>query len=189
MKKVEEAIKILRELGLPKEQQNEISALTLLALCGIKPKTKWNSAARSSLKITKGIMAFVSDNYDKTYAPNTRETFRRQVLHQFVQAKLADYNPDNPGLVVNSPSAHYAISPAALQTIKVFGTQDWDKKVKDFIKISGQLKTKYQKERELELIPVTLSNGTELRLSPGEHNKVQAAVIHFFASRFEKADR
>src|SRR5690348_17531135 len=51
-----------------------------------------------SLKVSKGIMAFCRDVYKKDYAPNTRETFRRQVLHQFVQARIADYNPDNTSL-------------------------------------------------------------------------------------------
>jgi hypothetical protein len=33
MKKIEEAKEILKELGLPKQQQNELAGLTLLALC------------------------------------------------------------------------------------------------------------------------------------------------------------
>lgn len=37
MSKIDEAKQILKELGLPTAQQNEISAYTLLALCGIKP--------------------------------------------------------------------------------------------------------------------------------------------------------
>jgi len=45
-------------------------------------------------------MAFCKDVYKKEYAPNTRETFRCQVLHQFVQARIAEYNPDNPILLV-----------------------------------------------------------------------------------------
>ncbi len=85
MSKINEAKKILKELGLPLAQQNEISAYTLLALCNIKPRGKWNQATKESLKVSKGIMAFCKDVYKKEYAPNTRETFRRQVLHQFVQ--------------------------------------------------------------------------------------------------------
>jgi len=38
MSKIDEAKKILKELGLPAAQQNEISAYTLLALCDIKPR-------------------------------------------------------------------------------------------------------------------------------------------------------
>ena len=110
MIKIEEAQEILKALGLPIAQQNEMSALTLLALCNTKEVDSWAKASRQSLGVTKGIMSFVAENYGKPYAPNTRETFRRQVLHQFVQGRIADYNPDEPDLPVNSPRAHYAIS-------------------------------------------------------------------------------
>ncbi|MBI1802540.1 MAG: restriction endonuclease, partial [Chloroflexi bacterium] len=118
MSKIEEAQTILRALGLPPAKQNEMSALILLALCGTRPGDSWYQARRQSLTVTKGIMAFVEKEYRRSYAPNTRETFRRQVLHQFVQARIADYNPDAPNLPTNSPRAHYAISPVALKAIK-----------------------------------------------------------------------
>jgi len=118
MSKIDEAREILKSLGLPTAQHNEISAYTLLALCSVKPDDSWSNAFRTSLKVSKGIMAFCKNNYNKEYAPNTRETFRRQVLHQFVQARIADYNPDNPELPVNSPNAHYAITIEALEVIK-----------------------------------------------------------------------
>jgi hypothetical protein len=38
MSRIEEAQEILRALGLPKAQQNEIAALTLLALARISPE-------------------------------------------------------------------------------------------------------------------------------------------------------
>ena len=88
MSKITEAQEILKALGLPAAQQNEISALTLLALCDVKEDTLWSEAVRRSVGVTKGIMAFREENYrkNKPYAQNTRETVRRQVLHQFVQA-------------------------------------------------------------------------------------------------------
>ncbi|MBX9853340.1 MAG: hypothetical protein K2X86_16465 [Cytophagaceae bacterium] len=184
MSKIDEAKKILKELGLPEAQQNEISAYTLLALCCIKPRGKWSQATRQSLKVTKGIMAFVFDCYKKEYAPNTRETFRRQVLHQFVQGRIADYNPDNPELPVNSPNAHYAITHEALEAIQTFGTKNWNKAVKKFKEEVGYLSKRYKKERELILIPVKLSNGKTIKLSAGKHNEVQAAIVQSFAARF-----
>lgn len=184
MSKIEDAKKILKELGLPLAQQNEISAYTLLALCNIKPRGKWSKATRSSLKISKGIMAFCNDIYKKKYAPNTRETFRRQVLHQFVQARIADYNPDNPNLPVNSPNAHYAITFEALEAIKNYGTKGWKESAERFKSEVGELSKRYLKERKQNLIPVKLSNGKSLKLSPGKHNEVQAAIVHDFAARF-----
>ena len=46
MSKITEAQEILRALGLPAAQQNEMSALTLLALCSIKEDTPWANATR-----------------------------------------------------------------------------------------------------------------------------------------------
>lgn len=186
MSKIKEAQRILTEFGLPKAQQNEISALTLLALCSIKESDSWKNAQRSSLKVTKGIMAFMAKHYKRRYAPNTRETVRRQVLHQFVQARLADYNPDNPNLPVNSPNAHYAISKPALQVIRTFGTKSWPSSVTTFKAEVGELQKRYVKDRDLTLIPLKLSTGTIIRLSPGKHNQVQAAVVNEFAARFAK---
>jgi len=124
--------------------------------------------------------------YKRRYAPNTRETVRRQVLHQFVQARLADYNPDNPQLPVNSPKAHYAISKRALEVIKTFGSGRWQAAVTTFKLEVGELKKRYVKDRNLTLSPLKLSNGKTIRLSPGKHNQVQIAVVNQFASRFAK---
>ena len=187
MSKIEEAQAILHKLGLPDAQQNEISAYTLLALCNIKEEDKWSEGYRQSHGISKGIMAFISKNYQKEYAPNTRETFRRQVLHQFVQAGIADYNPDIPDLPFNSPRAHYAISEIALATIKTYGSRNWKKSIRRFIEQVGGLKEKYSRDRKMSRVPIKLPNGEILQLSPGNHNEVQAAVVEEFASRFAQS--
>lgn len=184
MSKLIEAQEILKAIGLPPAQYNEMAALTLLALCQIKENDPWSNSLRSSLGVTNGIMAFVNENYDKSYAPNTRETFRRQVLHQFVQARIVDYNPDIPNLPVNSPRAHYAISNEALEVVKSYKTDKWDKALGGFIKSVGKLSEVYLKERSLNLIPLKLSNGEVLFLSAGKHNEVQAAIVEQFAPRF-----
>lgn len=186
MNKIREAQEILKSFGLPEAQQNEMSALTLLALCNIKKRSNWNFASKNSLGISKGIMSFVKNEYKKDYAPNTRETFRRQVLHQFVQARIVDYNPDKPNLPVNSPNAHYAISKEAIEVIKTFKTKKWHESIRRFNTKVGKLSEIYAKEREINLIPLKLSNGKILKLSAGKHNQVQAAIVEQFAARFIK---
>lgn len=186
MSKIEDAKEILKGLGLPFAQQNEISAYTLLALCSIKPKDSWSKATRNSQKVSKDIMAFCKNVYKKEYAPNTRETFRRQVLHQFVQARIVDYNPDNPSLPVNSPHAHYALTNEALGAIKTFGTKGWKEAPDKFKSEVGELSKKYLKARKQFQIPVKFNNGETFKLSAGKHNKVQAAIIQDFAARFTK---
>lgn len=188
MANIDEAKNILKALGLPTSQQNDLSALTLLALCGLKPKDKWSKAKRQGHTISKGIMNFVSKEYSRTYAPNTRETFRRQVLHQFVQARIADYNPFDPDLPTNSPRAHYAISEAALAVVKTYGTKSWPEAVQKFLSQEGSLLTVYQgKQRSVHLVPVRLPKGNVLQLSPGKHNQLQAAVVEQFVPRFAPA--
>lgn len=184
MKKISDAKKILKTLGLPEAQQNEMSALTLLALSGISKNDTWQDATQQSVTISKGIMNFIANKYRKIYAPNTRETFRRQVLHQFVQARIANYNPDNPNLPTNSPLAHYALTDEALWAIKNYGTDSWNIKVKEFIEKHGMLVTRYIKQREKNMIPVVLNDKLTLHLSPGLHNQVQVGVIQEFAPRF-----
>ena len=184
MKKIKEAQEILKTLGLPKAQYNEMSALTFLAICNIRENDSWENATRQSLGVTKGIMTFVNDNYEKNYAPNTRETFRRNVLHQFVQAQIVDYNPDNPSLPVNSPKVHYALSKELLNVIKTYGTKRWKTEVNKFISKVGKLTKLYNKERKLNQIPVKLANGKLVKLSAGKHNKVQASIVEKFSPRF-----
>ena len=41
--KIREALAILNDLGLPRQQQNERSALTLLSLLALKPDTAWKT--------------------------------------------------------------------------------------------------------------------------------------------------
>lgn len=184
MSKIDEAKTILKDLGLPKSQQNEISALTLLALCNVTEGDSWKDSDKVSLGVSKGIMKFISDEFEVQYAANTRETVRRFVLHQFVQARVADYNPDIPDLPVNSPRAHYAISKEALKVIKTFGTKDWSKNSKVFRDSVENLAKKYEKRRKVVRVPVTLPNGQSLELSPGKHNEVQAAIIEQFRPEF-----
>lgn len=184
MSKLKEAQEIIKALGLPPAQYNEMAALTFLALCNIKEIDHWTNATRQSMGVTKGIMSFVNENYGKLYAPNTRETFRRQVLHQFVQARVVDYNPDIPNLPVNSPRAHYAITAEVLKVVHKYKTKNWEKALNKFIAKVGKLSEVYLKERELNQIPVTLQNGETINLSAGKHNEVQAAIVEQFAPRF-----
>jgi type II restriction enzyme len=184
MANMEEARKILSTLGLPLAQQNEMSALTLLALCGLSPHDAWKKATRQGKTVTKGIMDFIAKEYGRQYAPNTRETFRRQALHQFVQGGIADYNPFAPDLPTNSPRAHYAITQAALAAMQTYGTRRWDSAVRCFLQQKGSLLTLYEKRHSGRLVPVKLSEGITLELSPGKHNQLQAAVIEQFTPRF-----
>ena len=122
--KIDEALAIVKALGMPRGQQNERSALALLALLDLKPDGRWAVLRKPLMGITP-IMEYCREHYGREYAPNTRETFRRQTMHQFVEASIALYNPDKPDRPVNSPKACYQISAEAFAVIQTFGTDGW----------------------------------------------------------------
>lgn len=119
---IEAAHQIIISLGLPRAQQNERSALCLLALLNLTPGSAWAAAQNPLVGITP-IMDWVREHYGKEYAPNTRETIRRQTMHQFCDAGIALYNPDKPDRPVNSPKAIYQVESAALALLRTFGTR------------------------------------------------------------------
>ncbi len=129
-------------------------------------------------------MDYLKLHYGSNYAPNTRETFRRQVLHKFVHAGIADYNPFDPKLPTNSPKAHYAITPAALKAVQCYATENWENAVNCFFMKKDSLIDRYADQRHYEMIPVTLDSGQDILLSAGRHNELQRTVIKDFIPRF-----
>ncbi len=181
--KIEGAIRILKDLGLPSEQQNERSALTLLALCNLPPQSEWLDAGNPLIGITP-IIDYCRDHYGTSYAPNTRETFRRQTMHQFVQAGLVLHNPDDPSRAVNSPKTCYQIAPLALKVVQAYGTDVWETELAEYLKDREKLVDRWAKDRKMEMIPVSIPGGQEISLTPGRHSKLIKDVIKEFAPRF-----
>lgn len=180
---IDGALQILADIGLPHAQRNERSALTLLALIDLQPNGKWSGAKAPLIGVTP-IMDWIAKHYGKQYAPNTRETIRRQTLHQFVDAGVALYNPDDPVRPVNSPRAVYQISPGCLALLKTHGTALWDEKLLAYLEQWQTLADRYAREREMNMIPVKLPDGKSLKLSPGEHSDLIRMIVEEFAPRF-----
>lgn len=183
MKRVNEALAVLKDLGLPREQQNERSALTLLALLDLKPVTPWSDARNPLCGITP-MMEFFAEHYGKTYAPNTRETVRRQTVHQFLDAGLIVANPDDPERPVNSGKNVYQIEASALELLRTYGTEAWSKDLRAYLASVETLKKRYAREREMVRIPLKLAPGREITLSPGGQNVLIREIIEQFAPRF-----
>jgi hypothetical protein len=181
--RINEALGILADIGMPRAQQNERSALCLLALINLAPEKKWSEATSPLMGITP-IMDWVRNHFDKVYAPNTRETFRRQTMHQFVQAGIALYNPDEPSRPVNSPRAVYQIEPTCLALLKSFGTKEYPLRLKGFLAALPGLAEKYAKHREMEMVPLRIAAGQEIVLSPGAHSELIQKIWEDFGPRF-----
>ncbi len=182
-RRLEEAGAVLISLGLPKAQQNERTALCLLALLNLTPAKKWSQAASPRIGITP-IMDWAREHCDKDYAPNTRETFRRQSMHQFVQAGVALYNPDKPDRPVNSPHAVYQIAPEVLAVLRTYKTKKYDQQLTEYLSVHRTLAKMYAREREMAMVPLKLRDGLGITLSAGDHSLLIKAIVEEFASRF-----
>ncbi len=192
MKKIEEAKKILEEFGLPKTWQNNRSALILLALCNLPENGNWKNAKMISMSVVgnknnpkyPGIMRFIKDKFNEEYADYPGVSFRRQTLHQLVQAGIVDHNPENRLLPTNSKDNHYRLTEEALTVIQAFNTKKWNTALNAFKNEHGTLKEKYNKERQYGLLPLSIADGKQISLSPGKHNEIQIAVLKEYAPRF-----
>ncbi len=178
MNKLEQAKDILAKIGMPKAQQADLCAYTLLALLNIKEKSKWNTATNEYIRI-HDIMEFIKQNYGVAYAENSRETFRKQAIHHFRIVALIEDNLK----ATNSPNYRYRITTEALNLIKKYGTNEWNKELKKYLKNHKKLISIYENKRNLTKIPVKI-NGENFEFSTGKHNELQKAIIEEFAPRF-----
>jgi adenine-specific DNA-methyltransferase len=180
--RIDETLQILMQLDLPRAQLNERSALTLLALLNLKSTDSWEVAASPLMGVTP-MMTFMAEYYGKTYKPNTRETVRRQTIHQFLDAALIVANPDDPTRPINSPKTVYQIEESVLKLLRTYGTSEWKKSIRTYLASVETLKKRYAQERELSRIPVVIE-GEVKTLSPGGQNVLIEKIINEFAPRF-----
>jgi adenine-specific DNA-methyltransferase len=180
-KRIQEALAILKDISAPREQQNERSALCLLALANIQPETPWNQATSPRRGITE-MMDWFRDRYGKQYAPNTRETVRRQTMHQFIQMGLVIENPDRSDRPINSPKWCCQLQQQALSLLQTYGTDQWEEARQNYaLSVNNLLQ---DKNRNIPIIPVILPDGKAIQLSSGGQNILIKDILESFYPRF-----
>ena len=181
--KINEAIDVLKQLDFPKEQQNIRSALTLLALLDLDQNNLWNMSKNPLLGVTQ-MMKYFEKKYNKKYAPNSRETVRRQTIHQFLDAGLIEINPDKPTRPTNSGKTVYRITKESLKLLKMYKTIGWDEQLSTYRLKQPSLKKNYEIKRKMNMIPLTTSSKTIISLSPGGQNPLIKKICNELGPRF-----
>ena len=181
--KVDEALDIIKQLGFPRQQQNERSALTLLALLDLKPSGSWSILGKPLLGITP-MMNFFAEHYGKKYAPNSRETVRRQTVHQFLQAGIIVENPDMQDRPTNSGKTVYRIDYEVLELLCTYDTDLWKKHLKEYLKTHLPLREQYAGLRQTCTVPLVMPSGKTISLSSGRHNELVHDICTKFAGKF-----
>ena len=183
MDKVEIIKALLKAVGMPQKQQSDLCALSLLAMAGLRENDSLSRATGDWIRI-HDVISFINTNYPQVhYAENSRETIRKQAMHHFRTAAIVEDN----GKATNSPKYMYRITPEFLSVLRTWNMHKDGfrptKALKAFLSVHQQLRDIYASKKRMEMMPVRI-NGTDLSLSPGNHNRLQQAIIEDFAPRF-----
>lgn len=174
---------MLKAFGFDKGRCNERSGRTLLALTRLDEGSQWADATNPMLGV-RTILDWIRDRLGHGIAENTRETYRRQTLHQFCNAGFVIYNDDDPGRPTNSKDNNYRLNPAALRVVRVYGTPEFDDAMAEYLAEAPGLLSMYEAARTLTRIPVTLPGGMEHTLGGGGQNVLIKQMIDDFCGYF-----
>lgn len=177
------AIEVLQRFGIGESQQNNRSAMTLLALLNLKPGDDWNNASNPVMG-TRAIMDWIRDYYGVDYKPNTRETICRFTLHQFVIANIVEENSDEPNRPINSPKWNYRVSDDALR-VMIHGSESiFEVVLKEFLENHVSYTSLVEERKNMPKTPVLLPSGTVLNLSPSGQSVLIKDIVEEMLPRF-----
>lgn len=172
---------VLEVVGMPKAQQSDLCALVLLAMAGMKSRTPYKRASNNWMRV-HDIIKFVNEHYNKVYAENSRETFRKQALHHFRTAAIVEDN----GEATNSPNYRWRITVEFLTVIQEIGISRLA--IDSFTVNHQKLIDIYASKKKMQQMPVRI-NGSQFSFSAGKHNQLQKNIIENFAPRFAHNSR
>lgn len=182
-KLIDEAIEVLRDLGIGEKQLNERSAMTLLALLHLGEGDSWERSTNPMLG-TRAIMDWIRDRFGVDYKPNTRETIRRFTLHQFVIAGIVEENADQPDRPTNSPKWNYRVTDEALAMFRLRGGVGFPSELERFLADHVSYRSLAEERRDMPKTPVILPSGAELKLSAGGQSTLIKAIVEEMLPRF-----
>lgn len=181
--RIDEALDVLTQLGMPKEQLNDRTAICLLALLDLPVTTPWSKARNPMLGI-RAILDFAREKLKHNYAENSRESIRKYSVKQLVAAGILLHNPDKPDRAVNSSDNCYQVESTALALLQKVGTKGWKKALLSYLESNQTLAEQFARHRDMQQIPVIINHGRNIKLSPGKHSDLIRAIIEEFIPRF-----
>ncbi len=181
--RLQEASDFLKQLGFKPRQTNDTAAYSLLACLNLPPAEPWRISTNPLIGITP-IIEFIGSHYGQKYAPNTRETIRDEAVKHFVESGLLLRNPDAPDRPTNSGNTVYQVEAAALDLARSYGSSEWAGKLAVYLKSKQGILEELHRKRELSRIPVRLSSGKSVSISPGGQNPLIKQVIEDLCPRF-----
>lgn len=182
-KRIDEALNVLRQLGMPNGQLNDRTAICLLALLDLPVNKEWKEAGNPRLGI-RAILDFAREKLGHNYAENTRESIRKYSVKQLVAAGILLHNPDKPDRAVNSSDNCYQVESNALALFRKFGTRSWKASLSAYLEKRQTLAAQFARHRDMQLIPVVINRKQSIKISAGKHSGLIRSIIEEFIPRF-----
>lgn len=188
MTMIEEAKNLLKLFEFDEKRTNDMAARTLLSLLNLREGDTWDQATNNRIGV-RGLMDWMRNNLDYQIAENSRETIRREVLHQFVAAAFCEHNDDDPNRPTNSSKNVYRVSPNALNVIRMYSGSDDNSSeftiaLEEYLADFQSLVELQREERRMAKIPVRMPSNQVEYINPGGQNKLIKAMVEEFCPRF-----
>ena len=185
----EEAKRLLKLFEFDEKRTNDMAARTLLSLLNLREGDTWDQATNNRIGV-RGLMDWMRNNLDFPIAENSRETIRREVLHQFVAAAFCEHNDDDPNRATNSSKNVYRVSPNALSVIRMYSGSNDDTSsefriaLEEYLAYAPSLLELQREERRMAKIPVRMPSNEIAYINPGGQNKLIKSMVEEFCPRF-----
>lgn len=188
MTMIEEAKNLLKLFEFDEKRTNDMAARTLLSLLNLREGDTWDQATNNRIGV-RGLMDWMRNNLDYQIAENSRETVRREVLHQFVAVAFCEHNDDDPNRPTNSSKNVYRVSPNALNVIRMYSGNDANSSeftiaLEEYLADFQSLVELQREERRMAKIPVRMPSNEIEYINPGGQNKLIKAMVEEFCPRF-----
>lgn len=181
MNDIEVARSLLQELGLPSKLYNNMACYTFIAMTDMADRESWTEASNNWIGIN-GIIQYLQDHDLHFYAPNTRESIRKNVIKPWRDLALIESN-NQP---TNSGKMAYRFSNEVIELIRTYGTDEWRTALRYFHIYHPALVRGQAAERTVLNMNVRI-NGYDYQLSRGSHNQLQKAVAEVFKENFARS--
>lgn len=185
---INQALVILHALGVPLHTMTarrlERMALAFLAVADVKTPEDWpNLQDRNhhrSLR-TRDIIGYINTHFAETISMGSYDDIRRKDLVLPVAAGIIVQT--SPDTARNNSLRGYAIDPTFAEVIRTFQPGHWEAP-KRFMEQRTTIAQMLQPTRDIRKTTVQLPTGITIELSPGEHNRLQKAIIEEFLPRY-----
>lgn len=98
-------------------------------------------------------------------------------------------NPDEPTRPINSPRNCYQVAGPGLRLLRRVATRAYETGLRTYLARQPGLVATYAQERDQELLPVALLDGTEVALTPGGQNVLLKQMVEQFCPRWTPGGR